>query len=234
MKLCVALDMDSKRDNLALLESLKEYKDLYVKVGLRSFIRDGYLLLDEIYKIADFKIFLDLKLYDIPNTICDSIDEIIKLGIDMVTIHASSGREAMSSIATKLSKVKNPPIVLAVTALTSFDDSSFSEVYNDNLESCVLKFAKLSHECGIDGVVCSCLESKLIKANIGDEFLTLTPGIRPFGESVGDQKRVANIKEAFDSKSDFIVVGRPIYKAQNPKEAVERIFNEIKRVSNGI
>lgn len=234
MKLCVALDMDSKHDNLSLLESLKEHDDLYVKVGLRSFIRDGYLFLDEIRKIANFKIFLDLKLYDIPNTMFDSIDEIIKLGIDMVTIHASSGREAMNSIATKLSKVQNPPIILAVTALTSFDDSNLFEIYNDSLESCVLKFAKLSYECGINGVVCSCFESKMIKTNIGNDFLTLTPGIRPFGESVGDQKRVANIKEAFDSKSDFIVVGRPIYKAQNPKEAVKRILNEMKRVSNEI
>lgn len=234
MKLCVALDLDSKLDNLALLESLKEYNNLYVKVGLRSFIRDGYLFLDEIRKIADFKIFLDLKLYDIPNTMCDSIDEIVKLGVDIVTIHASSGREAMNSIATKLSKVQNPPIILAVTALTSFDDSGFNEVYNDDLESCVLKFAKLSHECGVNGVVCSCFESRLIKANIGDDFLTLTPGIRPFGESVGDQKRVANIKEAFSSKSNFIVVGRPIYNAQNPRKVVERILNEIKRVSNGI
>ena len=228
MKLCIALDMPQKEENLNLLKSLDTSQEMWVKVGLRSFIRDGKDFLQSIKSINDnFKIFLDLKLYDIPNTMGDAIDEIVKLRVDMVTIHASSGREAMKEVLNRIKNVKNPPLIMAVTALTSFDERGFSEIYNAKIEEKALAFATLTKECGINGVVCSCFESKKIKENLGNDFLTLTPAIRPFGESSGDQKRVANLEDAKEAKSDFIVVGRPIYKAENPKEMVRKILQNL-------
>ena len=228
MKLCIALDMPQKEKNLNLLKSLDFSQEIWVKVGLRSFIRDGKEFLDSIKKInSHFKIFLDLKLYDIPNTMGDALDEIIKLGVDMVTIHASSGKEAMKEVTKRIKDIKNPPLLMAVTALTSFDDDGFYEIYHEKIEKKALDFAILAKECGINGVVCSCFESKKIKEKLGDDFLTLTPAIRPFGESSGDQKRVANLQDAKNAKSDFIVVGRPIYQAQNSKEVVRKILENI-------
>ncbi len=227
MKLCIALDMPDTQQNLALLQSLKISQEIWVKVGLRSFIRDGKEFLTQIKSLGDFKIFLDLKLYDIPNTMGDSIDEIAKLGVDMVTIHASSGREAMNEVTKRLQNTSNPPLTMAVTALTSFHNKSFFEIYHRNLKAQVLDFAKMAYESGINGVVCSCLESKAIKETIHSDFLTLTPAIRPFGEDSGDQKRTATLQDAKAAMTDFIVVGRPIYKAQNPKEVVWKILNSI-------
>jgi len=227
MKLCVALDLPNKEGNLKLLKEISEFS-IWVKVGFRSFIRDGKNLINEIKEInADFKIFLDLKLYDIPNTMADAASEIAKLDIDMFNIHASSGIIAMQTVMQRLSEFKKRPLVLAVTALTSFDEQNFSLIYNDNIEKSAKKFAKFSFEAGVDGVVCSAYESKMIKDITSKEFLTLTPGIRPFNENSNDQKRVADINFAKKELVDIIVVGRPIYKSKTPKKVVENILNEL-------
>ena len=227
MKLCIALDNPSKEDNLKLAKELKEYsKDIWLKVGFRSFIRDSKEFIFEL-KNMGYNIFLDLKLYDIPNTMADAAEEITKLNVDMFNIHASSGIRAMKEVMSRISKYQNRPLVLAVTALTSFSNEEFKEIYGENIEKKAIQFAKYAYEAGLDGVVCSVWESLTIKDNTSKNFLTLTPGIRPFGENAGDQKRVANINEAKKNLVDFIVVGRPIYKAQNPKEIVENILKEI-------
>ena len=227
MKLCIALDHIEKDKNIKLCKSLRDY-DLWFKVGFRSFIRDGKDFLKEIKNInPNFKIFLDLKLYDIPNTMADAAFEIAKLEVDMFNIHASSGREAMMAVMNRLEEFKNPPLVLAVTALTSFDNETFKKIYGDDIEKKAIEFAKEAFLCNLDGVVCSVFESKKIKENTKESFLTLTPGIRPFREKNEDQKRVGDLKMAKEQKSDFIVVGRPIYKAKNPKEVVEKILSEI-------
>ena len=227
MELCVALDLAKKEENLKLANELKEF-DIWLKVGLRSYIRDGKEFLKELKDInSSFKIFLDLKLYDIPNTTADAAEEIAKLGVEMFNIHASAGEEAMREVVKRVKALPNPPIILAVTALTSFDNESFRKIYNEDIEKKALEFAKMAYENNLDGVVCSVYESKKIKEITSKSFLTLTPGIRPFGEKSDDQKRVADIKTAKENLSDFIVVGRPIYKAKNPKEVVEKILTNI-------
>lgn len=227
MKLCVALDLDRKEENLKIIKEIKDF-DVWLKVGLRSYIRDGQDFLKEIKQInPNFKIFLDLKLYDIPNTTADAAEEIARLGIDMFNIHASAGKEAMREVMKRLHNIHNRPKVLAVTALTSFDEAGFRDVYNQDLTLTAIKFAKDSYEAGLDGVVSSVYESKAIKNATNSDFITLTPGIRPFSEDSGDQKRVADIAMAKENLVDFIVVGRPIYKSDDPKGVVGRILENI-------
>ncbi|MEA3288833.1 MAG: orotidine-5'-phosphate decarboxylase [Campylobacterota bacterium] len=227
MKLCVALDNPSAKENLELARKIKDY-DVWLKVGFRSYIRDGKEFLEELKAInPNFKIFLDLKLYDIPNTMADASEEIAKLGVDMFNVHASAGKIAMQTVMERVSKYENRPLVLAVTALTSFDNENFKYVYNENIAQKATKFAKDTFEAGMDGVVSSAFESKDIKENTSNEFVTLCPGIRPFGEDAGDQKRVADINLAKKELVDFIVVGRPIYKSQDPASVVEKILKNI-------
>ena len=226
MELCVALDLPTKKENLALIEKIKDH-DVWLKVGLRSYIRDGESFLHDIKKInPDFKIFLDLKLYDIPNTMADAAESIIGLGVDMFNVHASAGKRAMSTVMERLAKYEKRPIVLAVTALTSFSEDEFSAVYENKIAKKANQFAKDAMESGLDGVVCSAYESASIKNITNEKFMTLTPGIRPFGEDAGDQKRVADVAFAKKEKVDFIVVGRPIYQAQNPSEVVAKILEQ--------
>ncbi|MDQ7043791.1 MAG: orotidine-5'-phosphate decarboxylase [Sulfurimonas sp.] len=227
MELCVALDLPTKEENLALIEKIKDY-DVWLKVGLRTYIRDGEDFLKAIKKInPDFKIFLDLKLYDIPNTMADSAESIMGLGVDMFNIHASAGKRAMKSVMERLSTYESRPIVLAVTALTSFSEEEFLAIYEKDIATKADQFAKDAIDSGLDGVVCSAYESKSIKNITSKEFMTLTPGIRPFGEDAGDQKRVADVAFASEALVDFIVVGRPIYQAEEPSEVVRRILEKI-------
>ena len=228
MKLCIALDLPSKEENLQLAKQISSYSnDIWLKIGFRSYIRDGKEFVEELKQLG-FKIFLDLKLYDIPNTMADASEEIAKMGVDMFNIHASAGRVAIQKVMERLSTFQNRPLVLAVTALTSFDEENFEEIYEKPISQKAEQFAKMSYENGVDGVVCSAFESLDIKNITSENFITLTPGIRPFGEDSGDQKRVADISFAQNSKVDFIVVGRPIYKAENPQQVVKKIIKEIK------
>ena len=228
MKLCVSLDLSSAEETLELVKQIKDF-DVWLKVGLRSYIRDGKKFLEDLKAInPNFKIFLDLKLYDIPNTMADTAEEIAKFGlVDMFNIHASSGVEAMKTVMDRIKDIPNKPLVLAVTALTSFDNESFKAIYNENINTKAIQFAKDTYNSGVDGVVCSAYESFDIKNNTSKEFITLCPGIRPFGEDSGDQKRVADIPFAKENLVDFIVVGRPIYKSSNPKSVVEEILKNI-------
>ncbi|XOB61401.1 orotidine-5'-phosphate decarboxylase [Campylobacterota bacterium DY0563] len=228
MKLCVSLDLPSAKENLAIVEQIKDY-DVWLKVGLRSYTRDGKKFLEDLKAInPSFKIFLDLKLYDIPNTMADAAEEISKFNlVDMFNVHASAGSRAMKTVMDRIKDIPNKPLVLAVTALTSFDNDEFKAVYNEDIKTKATKMAIDTFQSGIDGVVCSAFESLDIKTNTSDEFITLCPGIRPFGEDSGDQKRVADIPFAKENKVDFIVVGRPIYKASNPTEVVEKILDNI-------
>lgn len=224
MELCVALDLPTMQDNLELIEKIKHYP-VWLKVGLRSYIRDGKPFINAIKAInPDFKIFLDLKLYDIPNTMADAAESIMGLGVDMFNVHASAGRKAMTEVMKRLQPYDNRPLVLAVTALTSFDETEFTHVYEKSIAEKADQFAQDAHESGLDGVVCSAYESASIKSLTSNAFITLTPGIRPFGEEAGDQERVATIEVAHNAKVDFIVVGRPIYASQDPAFVVQKII----------
>ncbi|BAF71635.1 orotidine-5'-phosphate decarboxylase [Sulfurovum sp. NBC37-1] len=227
MELCVALDLPSAKENLALAESLKAY-NVWMKVGFRAYIRDGKPFIEALKAInPDFRIFLDLKLYDIPNTMADAAEEIAKLGVDMFNIHASAGAVAMKTVMERLSSYEKRPLVLAVTALTSFNEENFRMIYEKGIDEKAEQFARMSFENGLDGVVCSTFESRAIKNATSDDFLTLCPGIRPFGEDAGDQQRVATLELANEERVDFPVVGRPIYKDSDPKGKVEEILKLI-------
>ena len=227
MELCVALDLPSATENLALATSLKE-QNIWMKVGFRAYIRDGKPFIEALKAInPEFKIFLDLKLYDIPNTMADAAEEIAKLGVNMFNIHASAGSIAMKTVMDRLSSYEQRPLVLAVTALTSFDEEHFLAIYEKSINEKAEQFAKMSYENGLDGVVCSTFESRAIKEATSTEFLTLCPGIRPFGEDAGDQQRVATLQVAKEEGVDFPVIGRPIYRDANPVAKVEAILEII-------
>ncbi|QKF64218.1 orotidine-5'-phosphate decarboxylase [Campylobacter corcagiensis] len=225
MKLCVALDMETKKQNLDLAMKLKGL-DIWLKVGLRSYLRDGACFVKSL-KNMGFKVFLDLKIYDIPNTMADACEVCADLGVDMINLHASSGKKAMVAVMERLSRLNSKPLVLSVSALTSFSDDEFSEIYGMSINSAVRNMAIFTQNAGLDGMVCSVFESAMIKDVAGENFITLTPGIRPFGKSSDDQVRVANLEMAKSQKSDFIVVGRPIYEAKDPLKATFEILKGI-------
>ena len=236
--------MPTKAQNVALCENLaqtlsqSDLQNLYLKIGLRSFIRDGAQFVRDLQKL-NFRIFLDLKLYDIPNTMMDSLREIADLGVDIVTIHASVGRVAMSEIAKFAHNTKDSPLIFAVTALTSFDNGGFSEIYNCDIEKGVANLARIATECKIDGIVCSPFESAFVKENFN--LLTLTPAIRPVRSDFGadfaldlpleskkdDQNRSATLSFALKQKSDFLVIGRPIYTHEKPELLTKNILQKI-------
>ena len=227
MELCVALDLPSSGENIALANALHEY-DIWMKIGFRTYIRDGRAFVDTLRQInPEFKLFLDLKLYDIPNTMADAAEEIARLGIDMFNIHASAGEKAMRAVMERLGSFEDRPLVLAVTALTSFDEAAFQSIYGKGIDEKAEEFARMSYENGLDGVVSSAFESRAIKAATSDDFLTLCPGIRPFGENAGDQQRVATLEIARREKVDFPVIGRPIYRDSDPASKVAKILEII-------
>ncbi|MRJ01813.1 MAG: orotidine-5'-phosphate decarboxylase [Epsilonproteobacteria bacterium] len=225
MELCVALDLPSRRENLALARQL-EGLDLWLKVGLRTFIRDGKSFIREL-QAMDFRIFLDLKLYDIPNTMADAAEEIAQMGIDMFNVHGSAGERGMRAVMERLQSRERRPLVLAVTALTSFTDREFEAIYGAPIERRAEEFARAAFEAGLDGVVSSVFESRKIKEKTTPNFLTLAPGIRPFGEEMEDQRRVADVERARREGVDFIVVGRPVYRAPEPRRVVEEILTKL-------
>jgi len=232
MQLCIALDLPSSAENLVLAESLAVYDDLWMKVGFRTYIRDGRAFIDTLKTInPHFNIFLDLKLYDIPNTMADAAAEIAELGVEMFNVHASAGERALRTVMKRLEPYgKERPLVLAVTALTSFGDEEFRRIYGKGIDEKAEQFARMSYEAGLDGVVCSAFESRAVKEVTSPEFLTLCPGIRPFGEEAGDQHRVATLEAAARESVDFPVVGRPVYRAADPVAKVRDILATIQKI----
>ncbi len=226
--LIIAMDFPSKSDSDNFLKNFKN-ESLFLKIGMELFYKEGPSIVKE-YKKMGHKIFLDLKLHDIPNTVKGATDSLLNLDVDMINFHAAGGIKMMKLASDLIRERKKDTITLGVTMLTSTDEETMHrELLIENnlpLSQVVLSYAALAQKAGLNGVVCSALEVEMIKKKIGNEFITVTPGIRPKGFESDDQKRIVSPKDARKLGSDYIVVGRPITKASNPLTAYKNIKNE--------
>jgi len=227
--LIVALDVDDEVQAIDIIEELAGLVKLY-KVGLNLYLSEGDQILN-IIKSLDKEIFLDLKLFDIPNTVKDACCQLAKKEVSMITLHTLGGKEMLKAAVdgVRHAETDKPPLLLGVTVLTSFDESFINEQLSSNksLEEIAVELAILSKKCSLDGIVCSAKEVKAIRKAIGDDLLIITPGIRPKGEDVFDQQRIATPKQALDAGANYIVIGRPIIKAKDKRQATEAIYQEI-------
>ncbi|MBA8778836.1 orotidine-5'-phosphate decarboxylase [Staphylococcus schleiferi subsp. coagulans] len=218
----IALDFATEADVIAFLNHFDE--SLFVKVGMELFYQTGPELIKKV-KALGHDIFLDLKLHDIPNTVGKAMEGLAQLDVDMVNVHAAGGSEMMKRAVEGLKK-HNPNIkLIAVTQLTSTSETQLHHEQNiqTTMEEAVLNYAQLAQRAGLDGVVCSPLEASLLKAECGENFLKVTPGIRPANSRSDDQKRITTPEDAKKRGSTHIVVGRPITQSDNPVESYHQI-----------
>ncbi len=231
-KLIVALDVKSEKKALNLVEKLKGDVKIF-KVGSELFTSSGGKIIKKI-RGKGCEVFLDLKFHDIPNTVASAAIAATNLKVFMFNLHALGGtammKKTMKAVKKESKKLKiKRPKVIAVTILTSIDQNALKKVgISGNIKNQVLKLAKLAKDAGLDGVVASSREAKIIRKNLGGHFLIVTPGIRPAWASLDDQKRIATPKEAIANGADFIVVGRPIIEAKYPTIAAQKILEEIR------
>jgi orotidine-5'-phosphate decarboxylase len=221
----IALDfatLDAVKNFLALFD-----ETLYVKIGMELFYTAGPRVLEYV-KSLGHNVFLDLKLHDIPHTVESTMKVVGKLGVDMTNVHAAGGIGMMRAAREGLLSVDSEAKLIAVSQLTSTSEASMQrdQLIKVSLQESVCHYAQLTAESGLDGVVCSAQEVALIKSATRKDFICLTPGIRPTGSAVGDQKRVMTPSAARAIGSDYIVVGRPITQSKNPVEAYEMIKKE--------
>ena len=223
----VALDFDSKEKTLAFLDRFTEEKP-FVKIGMELFYAEGPSIVREI-RARGHKIFLDLKLHDIPNTVKKAMAALSALDVDLVNVHAAGTGAMMSAALAGLTRPDGTrPLLIAVTQLTSTDqDMLEKELWIEKpMEEVVLHYAEIASIVGLDGVVCSPLEAGSIHERCGKNFLTVTPGVRFAGGDAGDQKRITTPAKARELGSDYIVVGRPITQAEDPVAAYRRCVAE--------
>lgn len=226
--LIIAMDFPSKEKADEFLVNFKGQK-LFLKIGMELFYKEGPQIVKE-YKKLGHKIFLDLKLHDIPNTVKSATKSLIDLDVDMINFHISGGFNMLKEANEVIINSNKNIIALGVTMLTSNDESIMhKEIKIDNnlsLNDVILSYANLAKNAGLQGIVCSALEVPKIKENLGDNFVTVTPGIRPKSSQNDDQKRVVSPSDARNLGSDYIVVGRPITKSENPLDAYRKIKKE--------
>ena len=223
----IACDFPSKEEVLSFLDLFKEEKP-YVKIGMELFYGAGPEIVREIKK-RGHKIFLDLKLHDIPNTVKKAMNVLSKLDVDMTNLHASGTKRMMQAAIEGLTRPDGTrPLLIAVTQLTSTDQESMENdlLIKEPIDKVVMHYAHNAMESGLDGVVCSPLEAGKVHDTCGAGFLTVTPGVRFADGDIGDQKRVMTPEEAKRIGSDYIVVGRPITAAPDPVEAYRRCVRE--------
>jgi orotidine-5'-phosphate decarboxylase len=223
-KVIVALDFPEKEKTVAFLKTIQGEK-VWVKVGMELFYSSGPEIVHAAKEMG-FKIFLDLKLHDIPNTVGSALKSLMKLPIDMVNVHAAGGSQMMKRAAEAVKASQNSPLLIAVTQLTSTTQEEMNQeqrIPGDIVES-VVHFAKLAKDSGLDGVVSSPLEVQAIKLVCGSRFLTVTPGIRPKDSAAQDQKRITTPEDALKLGTDFMVIGRPITQGPDPKLALMNIL----------
>ncbi|CYU75958.1 orotidine-5'-phosphate decarboxylase [Streptococcus suis] len=223
----IALDFAGKEEVQSFLEQFQPDEKLYVKVGMELYYAEGPGIINYL-KGCGHSIFLDLKLHDIPNTVESAMKVLAKLGVDMTNVHAAGGVEMMRAARRGLGK---DAVLIAVTQLTSTSEEQMRTDQNiqTSLQEAVVHYAQRAQEAGLDGVVCSAHEVALIKDATSSDFVCLTPGIRPTGGEVGDQKRVMTPADAARIGSDYIVVGRPITKSAQPYQTYLSIKEEWNR-----
>ncbi len=223
----IACDFARAKETFDFLDKFKTKKP-FVKIGMELFYAEGPSIVREI-KARGHKIFLDLKLHDIPNTVKKAMKVLSDLDVDICNLHASGTKAMMSAALEGLTRADGTrPLLIAVTQLTSTDQSAMETdlLIKEKLENVVMHYALNAKESGLDGVVCSPLEAEKVHSSCGKDFLTVTPGVRFADGDVGDQKRVMTPAEAKKVGSDYIVVGRPITKAEDPVAAYERCIAE--------
>ncbi|CMY19429.1 orotidine-5-phosphate decarboxylase [Streptococcus pneumoniae] len=220
----IALDFPSFEAVKEFLALFPAEESLYLKVGMELYYAAGPEIVSYL-KGLGHSVFLDLKLHDIPNTVKSAIKVLSQLGVDMTNVHAAGGVEMMKAAREGLGSQAK---LIAVTQLTSTSEAQMQEFQNiqTSLQESVIYYAKKTAEAGLDGVVCSAQEVQVIKQATNPDFICLTPGIRPAGAAVGDQKRVMTPADAYQIGSDYIVVGRPITQAEDPVAAYHTIKDE--------
>jgi orotidine-5'-phosphate decarboxylase len=211
-KLIVALDVDSYEQATTLIEQLRDSVDIF-KIGNQLFTRVGPRII-EFINAQDKKCFLDIKLFDIPTTAAKAVESAAALKVHMMTVHVCGGKDMLKATV----EVVDRPLLLGVTVLTSVPGDMRAEV---------LRLAHLAEQCGMNGVIASPREITMLRREARDDFLVVTPGIRPTWAEAGDQKRVMTPAEAVAAGADYIVVGRPIIAAQDPADAARRISEEM-------
>lgn len=222
-KIIVALDVATTKEALKLVSLLANDVGFF-KIGLQSFTANGPALIRPISLLGP-KVFLDLKLHDIPNTVAKAVEAAGELGVKMLTIHLSGGSEMIrAAVAAR----RNDMLLLGVTVLTSSTDETLAETgISEKTSEHVLRLARLGVANGIDGLVASPHEARTLRAEFGDTIKIVTPGIRPADSSPGDQKRFATPRDAIEAGADYLVIGRPIIAAADPKAAVQQVVAEL-------
>lgn len=235
-RIVLALDVDSDSVALALVDELKDSVGMF-KVGHQLFTAYGPDIIRRVIEKGG-KVFLDLKYHDIPNTVAKASAEAVKLGVSIFNVHALGGLEMMRAAAESAKETAaklgvNMPVALAVTILTSMDEQSLRRELKitRSLQREVTHLARLAQRAGMHGVVASPQEIKMLRRAVRGAFVILTPGVRPSWASKDDQKRIMSPGEAVGAGSDFIVVGRPVLKAEDRRAAVEKITEEINNIS---
>ena len=219
-RIIIPLDLDYI--NALNIAKTLDPKVCRLKVGSQLFTSSGPQIINDL-KGLGFEIFLDLKFHDIPNTVYEAVRSAADLGVWMVNVHASGGIKMLEASRRALEGYDQPPLLIGVTVLTSLSDDALKEVGLQGVSEQVLRLATLAKECELDGVVCASSDTKDIKDEFGEDFLTVTPGIRPFQSDLDDQSRVSTPEEAVKNGSDFLVIGRPITGSQNPRATLEEI-----------
>ena len=229
-RLIIALDFPSGEQALAFVGNLSP-ESCRLKVGFQLYVAEGP---DLVRKLVDqgFDVFLDLKFHDIPNTVSSACLAASHLGVWMINVHALGGEkmltEAAEAVHSVAESVAKPPLLIAVTILTSMDKQQLSGIgLQAEPKEQVVKLAKLAKDSGLDGVVCSAQEADLLKKSVGDDFLLVTPGIRPKESEKGDQSRIMTPADAIKNGATYLVVGRPITQADAPMDVIESINQEI-------
>lgn len=226
-KILIALDFANEQQAMALIHQLDPAL-CRLKVGKEMFTLFGPEFVRTLVN-AGFDVFLDLKFHDIPNTVAKAVAAAAELGVWMVNVHASGGVRMMTAAREALAPYgEQAPLLIAVTVLTSMTGDELVQIgVSRSPAEQVLALARLTHEAGLDGVVCSAQEASLLKSELGNDFKLITPGIRPAGSDAGDQRRIMTPEQALAAGSDYLVIGRPITQAAHPAQALTEINHSL-------